>query len=153
MNNPRRIMKSVDGRDAITRKEWADQIGYTDAGARALYAKRTENGHPEAAFVIGRTSYWWKDELTKWWDKRQRETRPAPIARTGNPDDLLTAQQASDLLGYSSGRTVIGMAARDQFPKPDDHLPGAGQKSGQDRPLWKRSSVWNYADGRTTIRK
>lgn len=143
-------MKAVDGRTAITRKEWADQAGYTEAWARAAYAKRADNGHPATAFVIGRTSYWWQDELTAWLERQ----KPAPIKRIGDPEELLFAQGVADLLGYSNPRTVLSMLARGQFAEPDAIAPGAGQqKSGQDRPQWKRRTVWNWADNRGWVRK
>lgn len=147
-------MKTVEGRNAVTRKEIAKLIGYTEAGARALYGKRGENGHPEPAFSLGRTIYWWQDEVAEWWAHHQEATRPEPIERVGNPNELLTAQQAADLLGYSNPRTILAMVARGQsFPAPDAHLSGAGQKSGQDRPQWKRRTIWDYADGRSAVRK
>lgn len=146
-------MKTVDGRAAITRKEWAEQAGYTEAWARSVYGKRAQNGHPETAFVIGRTSYWWQDELAAWWEQHQEQTRPAPIERTGDGRELLFAQGVADLLGYSNPRTVLAMTARGQFPEPDATASGAGQKSGQDRPQWKRATVWDWADNRGWVRK
>lgn len=147
-------MKTVDGRNAITRKDFADKIGYSEAGARALYGKRADNGHPESAFTIGRTIYWWEDELNAWWEQQRSATR---IERTGDPNELLFAQDVADLLGYekqNGARTVLAMHSRGQFREADHIVPaGQGQKSGQPRPQWKRSTVWDYADSRTTVRR
>jgi hypothetical protein len=148
-------VQTVDGRIAITRKEWADQIAYSVAGVRLLYDQRAQNRHPESAFAIGRTLYWWKDELDAWWKERQQATKPAPIERVGDPDDLLFASEVAELLDYTNPRTVLAMAARGQFAQPDpkDEVPGEGQKSGQPRPRWRRQVVWEYADNRTVTRK
>lgn len=146
-------MKTVEGRDAITRKEWAEQIQRSEAEARRLYGKRAENGHPEPAFSIGRTAYWWKDDLTAWWEKREEKIRPEKIERTGDPDELLYAQDVAALLGYASYRTVLAMTneTRKQFPEPDAIAPAG--KGGQPRPQWKRSTVWDWADKRGWVRK
>lgn len=146
-------MRTVDGRIAITRKEWAQRAELSEAWARAVYGKRTENGHPETAFTIGRTAYWWQDELDPWWQQQQKEAKPEPIERTGDPDELLFADGVADLLGYAGPRTVLGMHHRGQFAEPDEVVSGAGQKSGQPRPKWKRRTVWDWADNRARVRK
>ena len=146
-------MKTVDGRDAITRKEWAARIDRSEAEARRLYGQRADNSHPEPAFTIGLTVYFWLDEMDAWWAKRQEKIRPKPIARVGDPDELLFASGAAKVLGYSSPRTVLSMHSRGQFAKPDATASGSGQKSGQPRPQWKRRTVWEWADKRGWVHK
>ena len=143
-------MKTVDGRVAITRKEWAEQIERSEAEARRLYGQRDTNGHPAPAFSIGRTAYWWKDELDAWWAKREVEIRPKPIKRVGDPDELLYAQGVADLLGYTNPRAVLSMHQRDQFAQPDAIAPAG--KGGDPRPQWKRATVWDWADNRKRVR-
>jgi predicted DNA-binding transcriptional regulator AlpA len=146
----------VSGRTAVTRKEMtaADITGAGESTLRALYTDRDNSGHPASAFSIGRAIYWWQDEILAWWAGRQAElakTKPAPIERIGDPNDLLTADEIAELLGRTQGRSIIAAANRGAFPKPDpaDYTSGEGQKGGKARPRWKRSVVWEHADSRT----
>lgn len=145
--------RDVKGRTAVTRKEMAaaEITGAGESTLRAFYADRADSGHPESAFSVGRTLYWWKDEVIKWWAGRQAEQaekKPEPIERIGDPDELLTADQVAELLGRSQGRSIIAAAARGAFPAPADYTSGEGEKGGKARPRWKRSTVWDRADSR-----
>jgi hypothetical protein len=111
------------------------------------YRERAVNGFPEKAGSIGRTDYWYEDEWTAWHQQHQRARTGALtlIDRGGDPAELVDAGEAARIMGYA-GRHVIHSNRRlGYFPEPDASRPSRGGNA----PLWKRSTVWAFADSRT----
>jgi len=101
---------------------------------------RDRTGHPEKAGRIGRTSYWYEDEWTAWYEAYQRGKTESltRVDRAGDPDDLVDAAEAARMLRYA-GRDVIHANRRlGYFPEPDAYAPA---RQGRSVPLWKRSTV------------
>jgi hypothetical protein len=111
------------------------------------YRDRARTGHPEKAGRVGRTDYWYEDEWTAWHDRylRLKVESLTQVDRGGDPDDQVDAAEAARMLRYS-GRDVIHANRRlGYFPGPDGY--GTTRK-GRGAPLWRRSTVWAFADSR-----
>ena len=130
----------------ISRADMAAR-GIPPATVDGWYRTRAKTGHPEKAGRIGRTDYWFEDEWTAWHEAYQRRkagslTRPD---RGGDPDELVDAAGAARILRYK-GRDVIHANRRlGYFPEPDAY---GRASNGRRAPLWKRSTVWAFANGR-----
>ena len=114
--------------------------GVPSATASTWYRDRDRTGHPEKAGRIGRTSYWYEDEWTAWYEAYQRGKTESltRVDRAGDPDDLVDAAEAARMLRYA-GRDVIHANRRlGYFPEPDAYAPA---RQGRSVPLWKRSTV------------
>lgn len=112
------------------------------------YRDRAANGHPEKAGRIGRTDYWYEDEWTAWHEryKRRKIESLTQVDRSGDPDDLVDATEAARMLGYANRHVIHANRRLGYFPEPDAYGPGT---RGRPAPLWKRSTVWGLADGRS----
>jgi hypothetical protein len=111
------------------------------------YRDRARTGHPEKAGRVGRTDYWYEDEWTAWHDRylRLKVGSLTQVDRGGDPDDLVDAAEAARMLRYS-GRDVIHANRRlGYFPEPDGY---GSTRKGRRAPLWRRSTVWAFADSR-----
>ncbi|HEY6786639.1 MAG TPA: hypothetical protein VI365_04935 [Trebonia sp.] len=137
----------IKGRAVISRTEMA-ALGIGRSTLEGWYRNRAVTGHPEKAGRIGRTDYWHAGEWLQWRDSYMRAKISAltECDKSGAEDDLVTATEAARIMGYR-GRNVIHSNRRlGYFPEPDAHGPAA---NGRPVPLWKRSTVWAVADGRT----
>jgi hypothetical protein len=130
-------------------------ISRADMAARGIsrstvdgwYRDRATTGHPEKAGRIGRTDYWFEDEWTAWHEAYLRRkagslTRPD---RSGDPDELVDATGAARILGWANRNVVHGNRRLGYFPEPDAY---GTARNGSRAPLWKRSTVWAFADAR-----
>lgn len=141
------LIPAISGRPVISRADMAAR-GVARTTVNAWYRDRVRTGFPEKAGRIGRTDYWYEDEWSAWHEAQLRRKRGSltEVDRTGDPDDLVDAAEAARMLRYS-GRDVIHANRRlGYFPEPDAY--GTASR-GRRPPLWKRSTVWAAADGRT----
>jgi len=115
--------------------------------AERYYRNRVSTGHPEKAGRIGRTDYWYEDEWTGWYQSYlQARTEPlTEVDREGDPDDLVDAAEAARMLHYANRQVVHANRRLGYFPQPDAYGPAP---RGRPAPLWKRSTVWAFADSR-----
>ena len=111
-----------------------------------LYNDRAENGHPEIAHRTANGHvYFDQQAVLDWartWDQAKKATL-TEVDRSGDPDELLDAQQAAELLGYKSYRTIHSYRSRGQANFPDPYYDTDG------RPHWTRRTPWAWADGRS----
>lgn len=108
------------------------------------YLRRATNGFPDKADTDHEGRDWfWQDEIDVFHTNHlaRRAATFTHLDQSGNPDDLLTAPQAAQVLGYKNHRSL-----------PDDLLDNPDQAeelpSGRLRRHWYRRTVWDYADGR-----
>jgi hypothetical protein len=111
------------------------------------YRERARTGHPEKAGRFGRTDYWYEDEWAGWYQAhlRARTGSLTRVDRQGDPDDLVDATEAARVMGYANRQVVTANRRLGYFPEPDGYGPAP---RGRPSPLWKRSTVWAFADGR-----
>ena len=121
--------------------------GVPPSTADAWYRNRSTTGHPEKAGRIGRTDYWYEDEWASWYQShlQGRIGSLTRVDRRGDPDDLVDAAEAARVMGYANRRVVTANRRLGYFPEPDAFGPAP---RGRPSPLWKRSTVWAFADGR-----
>ncbi|MCW2935866.1 MAG: hypothetical protein JWM19_6828 [Actinomycetia bacterium] len=114
------------------------------------YRDRAVNGFPEVAGRIGRTDYWYEDEWTAWLEThlRERVGTLTRVSRGGDPDELVDADEAARIMGYSSGYVIHARRRHGAFPEPDDVRTGG---RGRPAPVWRRSTVWAAADNRKPV--
>jgi hypothetical protein len=112
------------------------------------YRDQAATGHPEPAGRIRATTYWYEDEWTAWYQAHQQGKREGltQVDREGDPDDLVDADEAARIMGYSGRAVIHGNVRLGYFPEPNSHAPAS---RGRPRPLWRRSTVWATADART----
>lgn len=137
----------IDGRAVISRADMA-ALGIGRSTVDGWYRNRAVTGHPEKAGRIGRTDYWFADEWTAWHQAylRGKISSLTKGDRGGDPEDLVDAAEAARVMGYR-GRNVIHSNRRlGYFPEPDAY---GTTSRGRPQPLWRRSTVWAVADGRT----
>jgi hypothetical protein len=142
-----RSITVINGRAVISRADMA-VMGIGRSTVDGWYRNRAITGHPEKAGRIGRTDYWFEDEWTAWHQAHLRGKLQSLTQgnRGGDPDDLVDAAEAARVMGYR-GRNVIHSNRRlGYFPAPDAY--GTTMR-GRPQPLWRRSTVWAVADGRT----
>ena len=137
----------LNGRAVISR---ADMIarGIGRSTLEGWYRNRAVTGHPDKAGRIGRADYWYADEWLAWREAYARAKISAltECDKSGTGGDLVTAAEAARIMGYR-GRNVIHSNRRlGYFPEPDQYGPPV---NGRPVPLWRRSTVWAVADGRT----
>jgi hypothetical protein len=121
--------------------------GVPPSTADYWYRNRARTGHPEKAGRIGRTDYWYEDEWTGWYQAhlRARTGSLTRVDRQGDPDDLVDATEAARVMGYANRHVVTANRRLGYFPEPDAYGP---PPRGRPSPLWKRSTVWAFADSR-----
>jgi hypothetical protein len=121
--------------------------GVPASTAESWYRNRARTGHPEKAGRIGRTDYWFEDEWTSWYQDhlRARTGSLTQVDREGDPDDLVDTAEAARMMGYANRHVIKGNRRLGYFPDPDAFGPAP---RGRPAPLWKRSTVWAYADSR-----
>jgi hypothetical protein len=137
----------IDGRAVISRADMA-ALGIGRSTLEGWYRDRAVTGHPEKAGRIGRADYWFTDEWLRWRDGylQAKIFSLTDCDRSGAGSDLVTAAEAARMMGYR-GRNVIHSNRRlGYFPDPDEYGPPVG---GRRVPLWRRSTVWGFADART----
>jgi hypothetical protein len=140
------LIPAINGRPVISRADMAAR-GVPRTTVDGWYRDRARTGHPEKAGRIGRTDYWYEDEWAAWHEAhlRGKVESLTRVDRTGDPDDLVDAEEAARMLHYS-GRDVIHANRRlAYFPEPDAYGKAV---RGRPVPLWKRSTVWAAADRR-----
>jgi hypothetical protein len=102
------IPATFNSRPVISRGDMAIAFGASRQSLYLWYRDRAVTGHPEPAGTIGGTTYWYEDEWTAWYESRQlgKRERLTRVDRGGDPDDLVDADEAARIMGYS-GRAVI----------------------------------------------
>jgi hypothetical protein len=111
----------------------------------AAYANRAETGFPEKATRQGRTDYWFSDEWETWFARYRKEkaARLTEVDRSGEPDDLVYAAEAAQIIGWKDA-AAVRKAVRDGY------LPAARLEDYDGRrPRWRRAALWAAADART----
>ncbi|MFF1517065.1 hypothetical protein [Streptomyces sp. NPDC058305] len=101
--------------------EIAAEQGMTPARISGLYTKRAENGFPEIADMRGRARLWDHAEVSTWFARRPLARLRDHTPPKRDPQDLLTAAEASKFLGYKNSNQVTTFL-RDHpgyFPEPD----------------------------------
>ena len=132
------------GRKVVDRKA---MVGYGIGRSTidSAYANRAETGFPEKATSEGGTDYWFTDEWEAWFAGHQasKAAQLSKVDRTGDPDELVYADEAARIIGWSSG-LAVRMAARDGY------IPAAHPEDYDGRrPRWRRAVIWDAADSRT----
>ena len=141
---------SVMGSRTRHRRVQVDRAGVaalTGASAATVdrwYLHRASTGFPDKADTDrdGR-HWWWRTDITRFHTAHLaiRAAKFTHVDGSGNPDDLLTAPQAAEVLGYKNHRSLPD-ALLDHPDRAED-LP-----SGRLRRRWHRRTVWAFADGR-----
>jgi hypothetical protein len=117
----------VAGRALISRAEVARRLNMREQTLADLYAARETSGHPEAVHREGRRLYWAEPEAEAMaWAHERKAAKKAtltPVDRSGEPDELVDAEEAARILGYASPRTITSYLARNvgYFPDPRRH--------------------------------
>jgi predicted DNA-binding transcriptional regulator AlpA len=135
--------KVVEGRALLSRAELARRLNMREQTLADLYAARETSGHPQAVHREGRRLYWDEAEAVAWAQEREaaKKATLTPVDRSGEPDELVDAEEAARILGYASPRTITSYLARNvgYFPDPDDV---EGRR-------WHRRTLWAFADRRS----
>jgi len=137
----------LNGRAVISRADMA-ALGIGRSTLEGWYRKRAVTGHPDKAGRIGRADYWFADEWLAWHDAYTRAKISAltECDKSGTGGDLVTAAEAARIMGYRSRNVIHSNRRLGYFPEPDQYGPPV---NGRPVPLWRRSTVWAVADGRT----
>ena len=137
----------INGRAVISRADMTG-LGIGRSTLEGWYRKRAVTGHPDKAGRIGRADYWYADEWLAWRDAyiRAKISTLTECDKSGAEGDLVTAAEAARIMGYRSRNVIHSNRRLGYFPEPDQYGPPV---NGRPVPLWKRSTVWAVADGRT----
>lgn len=139
----------IEGRPHLNRAAIEQEVGMSEQAQANLYAQRKKNGHPEGV-RIGRVLWFDEDKVMAFHSDRARAKQASltNVDRSGDPDELCDVAAATKVLGYTSDSTIRAFLAANEgyFPDPDhtESLP-----SGRVRRRWKRSTLWEFADGRS----
>ena len=87
----------------ISRADMASR-GVPRTTVDAWYRDRARTGHPWKAWRVGRTDYWYEDEWTAWYEghRRGKVESLTQVDRSGDPDDLVDANEAARMLHYAN---------------------------------------------------
>ena len=137
---------AIDGRAVISRADLTAR-GFPRSTVDYWYAHRAATGFPEKAGRIGRTDYWFEDEVLAWLPAHAQGKLAAlsGVDRSGNPDDLLDAEASARVLGWSGRDSVHAARRTGHLPQPDEYGTAA---NGHPAPQWRRSTLWAFADSR-----
>ncbi|MFE5030046.1 hypothetical protein ACFRAO_43885 [Streptomyces sp. NPDC056656] len=113
---------------------------------------RDTTGFPPVHHTEGRRQVFERDAVTAWFSARAalRSTPLPAAAAQGNPDELLSAAEVAQLLGYQHATTVHAYL-QDRpgyFPEPDHTGPltNRPRKAGRPNTLWwKRRTILDWA--------
>jgi hypothetical protein len=139
----------IEGRPHINRAAIEQQVGMSEQAQANLYAQRKTNGHPEGV-RIGHVLWFDEEKVLAFYRDRARAKQASltEVDRGGDPDELCDVATATKVLGYTNESTIRAFLTANQgyFPEPDqvELLP-----SGRLHRLWKRSTLWEFADGRS----
>lgn len=139
------LIPAINGRPVISRADMVAR-GVPRTTLNGWYRDRARNGFPGKAGRIGRTDYWYDDEWTAWHQQHIR-AKTASLTqpdRSGDPDELVDAGGAATIMGYANRHVIHSNRRLGYFPEPDAYAPAKGGNA----PLWKRSTVWAFADTR-----
>jgi hypothetical protein len=159
---PARITRA--GRPLITRAYLARLSGLTVSTLTNLYRERVRTGHPDAVCADpehGFALYFDEEATLRWHHNRWRNSRhgrdshqanyrarPGLLDRAGEPAELISTTEAARILGYHGPATIRAYLSRypGYFPSPD-HIQTLN--GGRRRMLWRRATIWAYAEHRT----
>ncbi|MFY1681666.1 hypothetical protein ACN265_09080 [Micromonospora sp. WMMD730] len=132
--------------DLVNRAEAAAILGISVSRLDRLYHDRSTTGFPSRA-DDGHS--WHRSDITRYRPPAEQVTRSAQasIDRSGDPDELVDAATAAQILGYRERSALHGnnpVWLRLKECADDVSLtPG-----GRSRRRWKRSTVWTIAESR-----
>lgn len=111
----------------------------------SAYADRAETGFPEKATTEDGVDYWFTDEWEAWLagHLERKAAQLTEVDRSGDPEELVYADEAARIIGWSAG-AAVRKAVRDGYlpaARPEDY-------DGR-RPRWRRAVMWAAADART----
>jgi predicted DNA-binding transcriptional regulator AlpA len=97
------IPATVDGRPVISRADMVAR-GVSRQSLYLWYRERANNGFPEVAGRNGRTDYWYEDDWNAWLEShlQVRVGTLTQVNRGGDPDELVDAEEAAQIMGYAS---------------------------------------------------
>lgn len=144
-------LRRIDGRMHATAAALARETGQPLANINHWYLHRATNGHP-AAVILDRRRYVDLQQWRAWYAHHLAGRRAGltPVDRRGDPDELITAAEASRILGHTHPGTLTSYVAHGRFIEADtiEELP-----SGRLRRRWQRRRVWEFADARSWSRQ
>jgi hypothetical protein len=141
----------IDDRLAVDRQGISERAQAAVTTVDLWIAQRASNGfpHPICAQRTGqsRRHWYWAEDIDQFLTRHQQAHQRTftTVDRSGDPDDLLTAAQCARVLGYRSGSNLP--AAFLEIADESETKPGV-----RPRRLWRRSTVWRYADHRGSRR-
>lgn len=137
-----------DGQILINRAEVARRTGTSIRTVEAWLRHRADTGHPDPVTRIGRSPYFDAAAVDQWYAAyRASATGLATAEQGGDPDELLTIDQAARMLGHSSSGTLKSWLYRQPgyFPDPDHTELDT---RGRTRRWWRRDTLQTWAAGR-----
>ena len=139
----------VAGRVLLSRAELARRTGEPAKNLQLWWDRRDDNDHPDGV-RYGRKLYHDEEQWFTWYRAHREQLKAGltPVDRSGDPDELVGQSEAARILGYTSSSTIPKYRARGQFVEPDE----VGTNGGQEMPLWRRRTLWTFADNRTWSR-
>ncbi|MFI6055951.1 helix-turn-helix transcriptional regulator [Streptomyces violascens] len=147
---------AADGPDdeLLGTKEAAALLGYKSLASfsSALYQgnlpelKETDAERPGPRGNI--VKLWTRARIRR--QAQARGAHAAPAAPSGSPDELLGAEEAAGVLGYSSAASLTGALNRGRLPELEEPDALIAQPGGRGRPqrTWKRSRLERLASMR-----
>ncbi|MYT68371.1 MULTISPECIES: hypothetical protein [unclassified Streptomyces] len=157
MSPQRPLTLVVDGRTLISRAGIAERSGASMPTAKNWFAKRLEQPeefrHPDKAATVDRTDYYDLEQFDRFhaWLKQSKQDRvktARPELHQGDPDDVLSINEAAHALNYASA-SAIRKYLKDNpgyFPEPCGTVEGP---SGRPIPAFRRGDLQDFDRRRT----
>ncbi|MGW2863392.1 helix-turn-helix transcriptional regulator [Streptomyces sp. NPDC001205] len=149
---------AADGPDdeLLGTKEAAALLGYSSLASfsSALYQgnlpelKETDADRPGPRGT--NVKLWTRARIRR--QAQARGAHTAPAAPSGSPDELLGAEEAAGILGYSSAASLTGALNRGRLPELEEPDALIAQPGGRGRPQrkWTRSRLEHLAHQRSS---
>ncbi|MFC8850577.1 MULTISPECIES: hypothetical protein [unclassified Micromonospora] len=137
----------IAGRPAVDRAGLAALTGVTLATVDRWIAESSSNGFPS----VQERRWYYIDEVQRWHTERQAEQRSrlSVVDRSGDPDELVTKEQAARIVGYAKGDHLDNSPLWAALRERNDPGHNVALPSGRSRLRWPRRVVWEVADART----
>ncbi|MEU6346224.1 hypothetical protein ABZ883_35335 [Streptomyces sp. NPDC046977] len=121
--------RTFNGRVVVNRDWMAEQTGASRATVNLWYTKRSEQPedarHPEKAVTIERVDFYDQEEFERFYaahqERKKAKVLPSdPALYEGDVDDVLSINQAAELLGFTDAGAIRKYLSMDTgyFPQP-----------------------------------
>ncbi|SNT32825.1 hypothetical protein [Actinacidiphila glaucinigra] len=154
---PHPEIRTFNGRPVVNRDWITERTGASRPTITLWYTKRADQPedarHPEKAVTIERVDFYDQEEFERFYaahqERKKKKVLPTdPALHEGHPDDVLSINQAAELLGFANAGAIRKYLSMDTgyFPAPAGTVAGP---TGRQIPGFRRGDLQDFDRRRT----